>query len=170
MTTVEQPTQSRVPSVGASSRSDTPSTEREKSIMRTVIIAASTVAALFSTPVFAQQPSQGTASIPDFSGIWAHLTFPDVEPPLSGAGPVRNLSRVTIEAARTLNPYNGTTTDGASPNGVSNLSELVGDFNNPILKPEAAEVVKQHGEISKKKITYPTPGNQCWPGGVPFVF
>jgi hypothetical protein len=123
--------------------------------MRTVIIAASAAAALFSSPAFAQQPSPGTVSIPDFSGIWAHLTFPDVEPPLSGAGPVRNLSRVTIEAARTLNPYNGTTTDGASPNGVSNLSELVGDFTNPILKPEAAEVVKQHGEISKKKITYP---------------
>jgi hypothetical protein len=53
---------------------------------------------------------------------------------------------------------------------VSNLSELVGDFTNPILKPEAAEVVKQHGELSKKKIPYPTPSNQCWPGGVPFVF
>jgi hypothetical protein len=38
------------------------------------------------------------------------------------------------------------------------------------LKPEAAEVVKQHGEISKKKVPYPTPANQCWPGGVPFVF
>ena len=138
--------------------------------MRTVIIAASAAAALFSSPAFAQQPSQGTVSIPDFSGIWAHLTFPDVEPPLSGAGPVRNLSRVTIEAARALNPYNGTDTAGASPNGVSNLSELVGDFTNPILKPEAAEVVKQHGELSKKKIPYPTPSNQCWPGGVPFVF
>ena len=120
--------------------------------MRTVIIAASAAAALFSSPAFAQQPSQGAVSIPDFSGIWAHLTFPDAEQPLSGAGPVRNLSRVTIEAARALNPYNGTDTAGASPNGVSNLSELVGDFTNPILKPEAAEVVKQHGEISKKKI------------------
>jgi hypothetical protein len=129
-----------------------PGSEREKSIMRTVIIAASAVAALFSSAAFAQPPSQDTASIPDFSGIWAHLTFPDVEPPLSGAGPVRNLSRVSIEVARTLNPYNGAATDGASPNGISNSSELVGDFTNPILKPEAAEVVKQHGEISKKKI------------------
>jgi hypothetical protein len=72
--------------------------------------------------------------------------------------------------ARTLAPYNGAATAGASPNGVSNLSELVGDFTNPILKPEAAGVVKQHGEISKKRIAYPTPSNQCWPGGVPFVF
>src|SRR6266481_7378781 len=114
--------------------------------------------------------AESAAAIPDFSGIWAHLTFPDVEPPLKGAGPVRNLSRVTTELARTLAPYNGAATVGASPNGVSNLSELVGDFTNPILKPEAAEVVKRHGEISKKGIAYPTPSNQCWPGGVPFVF
>src|SRR5215831_15463804 len=118
----------------------------------------------------ADRGAQDTAAIPDFSGIWAHLTFPDVEPPLSGAGPVRNLSRISIEVARTLAPYNGANTAGASPNGVSNSSELVGDFTNPILKPEAAEVVKQHGEFSKKKVVYPTPANQCWPGGVPFVF
>src|SRR5262252_5650814 len=147
-----------------------PRSEQEKSIMRTVIIAASAATALFSSPAFTQQPGQDTASIPDFSGVWAHLTFPDVEPPLSGAGPVRNLSRISIEVARRLNPYNGTVTAGASPNGVSNSSELVGDFSNPILKPEAAEVVKQHGEFSKKKHVYPTPANQCWPGGVPFVF
>jgi hypothetical protein len=58
--------------------------------MRTVTVVASAVAALFSSSAFTQQPSQG-AAIPDFSGIWGHLTFPDVEPPLSGAGPVRNL-------------------------------------------------------------------------------
>ena len=118
----------------------------------------------------ADRGAQDTAAIPDFSGIWSHLAFPEVEPPLSGPGPVRNLSRVTIEVARTLAPYNGATTAGASPNGVSNVSELVGDFTNPILKPGAAEVVKQHGELSRKKIPYPTPSNQCWPGGVPFVF
>jgi len=67
--------------------------------------------------------AESAAAIPDFSGIWAHLTFPDVEPPLKGAGPVRNLSRVTAELARTLAPYNGAATVGASPNGVSNLSE-----------------------------------------------
>jgi hypothetical protein len=47
---------------------------------------------------------------------------------------------------------------------------LVGDYTNPILKPAAAEIVKQHGEISLRRILYPTPNNQCWPGGVPFVF
>src|SRR5215470_1062315 len=124
---------------------------------RLIIGTVSTAVLTFSAAVFAQQPSQGTASAPDFSGIWGHLAVPEVEPPLSGAGPVRNLSRVTIEVARTLAPYNGVATAGASPNGVSNLSELVGDFTNPILKPEAAAVVKQHGELSKKKIPYPTP-------------
>jgi hypothetical protein len=137
--------------------------------MRRVIIAASAAVALFSTPAF-QQPSKGTASIPDFSGIWAHLTFPDVEPPLIGAGPVRNLSRVTIEVARTLAPYNGAATEGASPNGVSNISELVGDFTNPILKPEAAEVVKQHGELSKKSLPIPHPATSAGPAACPSYF
>jgi hypothetical protein len=92
---------------------------------------------------------QTGAPVPDFSGIWAHIVWPDVEPPLAGPGPVRNRSRV---------------------NGVSNVYELVGDYTNPILKPEAAEIVKQHGEISLTGAPYPTPSNQCWPGGVPFVF
>jgi hypothetical protein len=46
---------------------------------------------------------------------------------------------------------------------------LVGDHTNPILKPEAAEVVKKHGELTLSDVGYPTPSNQCWPGGVPFV-
>jgi hypothetical protein len=54
--------------------------------------------------------------------------------------------------------------------GVSDTYQLVGDDTNPILKPEAAEIVKQHGQISLRGIPYPTPSNQCWPGGVPFVF
>jgi hypothetical protein len=137
------------------------------------LIATGATPALGQTATQAPAPigggNQSSASIPDFSGIWGHLTFPDVAPPASGAGPVRNLSRVTAEVARTLAPYNGAATAGASPHGVSNISELVGDFNNPILKPGAAEVVKRHGEVSKRKIAYPTPSNQCWPGGVPFV-
>jgi hypothetical protein len=91
----------------------------------------------------------GAAPIPDFSGIWAHFGWPDVEPPLAGPGPV---------TSRSLR-------DGASDN-----YQLVGDYTNPILKPEAADVVKKHGEISLTGVPYPTPSNHCWPGGVPFVF
>jgi hypothetical protein len=52
---------------------------------------------------------------------------------------------------------------------VSNPLQLVGDYTNPILKPEAAEVVKKFGEMSLAHFGYPTPRNQCWPGGVPFI-
>jgi hypothetical protein len=91
-----------------------------------------------------------SASIPDFSGIWAHPYLTGFEPPLSGPGPVRNRSR--------------------SPNGVSNFGQLVGDYSNPILQPKAAEVVKKHGELSLAGRGYPTPSNQCWPQGVPYIF
>ncbi len=56
------------------------------------------------------------------------------------------------------------------PNGVANFQQLVGDYTNPILKPHAAEVVKKHGEISLAGGGYPTPSNQCWPPGVPYIF
>src|SRR5215467_5697385 len=57
------------------------------------------------------------APIPDFSGVWAHFTWPDVEPPRTGAGPITNRSR---------------------RDGVSNGNQLVGDYDNPVLKPDAA--------------------------------
>src|SRR5215471_16575026 len=113
----------------------------------------------FSTPAWAQaissaQPAGGDTrsaiSIPDLSGIWAHPYLTGFEPPASGAGPVRNRSR--------------------RPDGVANFNRLVGDYSNPILQPWAAEIVKKHGEISLAGQGYPTPSNQCWPGGVPYVF
>jgi hypothetical protein len=119
-----------------------------------------TLAAAAATPAFGQtvapavvpaariEPS--AASIPDFSGRWAHPFLTGFEPPRSGPGPVRNTSR--------------------RPDGVANFSKLVGDYTNPILKPHAAEIVKKHGEISLAGVGYPTPSNQCWPGGVPYVF
>ncbi|HXH86240.1 MAG TPA: hypothetical protein VNI35_05400 [Nitrospira sp.] len=91
-----------------------------------------------------------SATIPDFSGIWVHPSIPGFEPPLSGPGPVRNRSRTA--------------------NGAGNFNQLVGDYTNPILQPEAAEIVKKHGEMSLAGIGYPTPSNQCWPGGVPYMF
>jgi hypothetical protein len=99
------------------------------------------------TPTDTGTPSG--ASIPDFSGIWLHPSLPGFEPLSSAPTSLVNRSR---------------------RNGVSDVLQLVGDYTNPILKPEAAEVVKKYGEISLKEIGYPTPRNQCWPGGVPFVF
>ena len=93
--------------------------------------------------------TQSAASIPDFSGLWHRWLRPGLGPPASGPGPVTNRSRI---------------------NGVSNYNQLVGDYTNPILKPQAADIVKKHGELSLSGVGYPTPSNQCWPGGVPYVF
>ena len=52
---------------------------------------------------------------------------------------------------------------------MSNAARRVGDYTNPILKPQAAEVVKKHGEIELSGGPAPNPSNQCWPSGVPFI-
>jgi hypothetical protein len=109
------------------------------------------VLALTTTAAFAQGQQGGAGGpVPDLSGMWAHPYLTGFEPPVSGPGPVLNKSR--------------------HPNGVANFQKLVGDYANPILKPAAAEAVKRHGEISLAGNGYPTPSNQCWPGGVPYVF
>jgi hypothetical protein len=93
--------------------------------------------------------AQGVASLPDFSGLCARVSFPGFEPPLAGPGPVTNKLR--------------------SPKGSASVYGYVGDYTNPILKPHAAEIVKRHGEIELGAHA-PNPRTQCWPGGVPFVF
>jgi hypothetical protein len=128
--------------------------------MITIFCCGTALAAAHAADVMAPR---STAPIPDFSGVWGHLTWPDVGSPLQGPGPVTNRSRggdVAVVAS-----INGTVTSG-----VSDPYQLVGDYTNPILKPDAADVVKRHGEISLAGVPYPTPSNQCWPGGVPFVF
>ena len=85
----------------------------------------------------------------DFSGPWGRHAF-NFEPMPSGPQPLVNLSR--------------------NPNGTNNLGTLVGDYHNPILKPEAAAVVKQHGDMSLSGHAYPDPSNQCWPYAPPFTF
>jgi hypothetical protein len=54
---------------------------------RLIIGTVSTTVLTLSAAVFAQEPSQGTASIPDFSGTWGHFAaFPEFEPPLDVRG------------------------------------------------------------------------------------
>jgi len=97
----------------------------------------------------AHDGKQGATSIPDLSGVWTH-SIPGFEPLASGPTALVNRSR--------------------RANGTGNILQLVGDYTNPILKPQAAEVVKKHGELGLKGIGDPNPRNQCWPSGVPFVF
>jgi hypothetical protein len=87
------------------------------------------VAMMLAAPAFAQAPGGGPtantkgASVPDFSGIWAHPFWPGFDPPLSGPGPVVNRSR--------------------NRNGFGNSNQLVGEYTNPILKPVAAGVIRK---------------------------
>jgi len=127
-------------------------------LRRRDVLLLATLAAAAATPGWGQaaapaaEPAPGAqsaASVPDFSGIWAHpgLGF---ENPVSGPGPVRNLAR--------------------TPSGASNFNLLVGDYNNPILKPHAAEIVKKFGEISRSGLAFPDPDSQCLLDPVPYIF
>jgi hypothetical protein len=96
-------------------------------------------------------PAYGTESVtptPDFSGLWARETL-GFESPLSGRGPVTNKMRLL--------------------NGRSDLNTLVGDPTNPILKSQAAEILKKKGEISLGGTAYPQPQNQCLPYPLPYI-
>jgi hypothetical protein len=97
----------------------------------------------------ATPPAAEAASIPDFSGSWAHPAL-GFGPARSGPGPVRNKSRL--------------------PSGAGNFNLLVGDYSNPILKPEAAEVLKKMGEISLSGRAFPDPDNLCLQDPVPYIF
>ena len=109
-------------------------------------------AALAMNPLAAREVwAQQNSTPPDFSGVWGHSYWPSFEPPASGSGPVTNRSRLR----------------GGPQAGVSNPSELAGDYTSPILKPWAADVVKKRGEDEINVLLSPTPYNQCWPQGVP---
>jgi hypothetical protein len=124
----------------------------QRLLLCSALAAAVTPAMLAAAPAASSSDgaTASAASIPDFSGIWSHPYLTGFEIPFSGPGPVLNTQR--------------------NRNGVANFQMLVGDHKNPILQPWAAEVVKRHGETSLAGKGYPTPSNQCWPGGVPYVF
>jgi len=106
-----------------------------------------TLAAAVVTPTFGR--SESAESIPDLSGMWMHAN-PGFEPMASGPTALVNRSR--------------------RPNGTGDILKLAGDYTNPILTPQAAEVVKKHGELGLSYTGDPNPRNQCWPEGPPFVF
>jgi hypothetical protein len=56
------------------------------------------------------------------------------------------------------------------PDGTGNGAQLVGDYHNPILRPEAAAIVKAKGELAIAAKGYPDPSNQCRPYAPPFTF
>jgi hypothetical protein len=107
-----------------------------------------TIAIAVATPVFGAA-SDSTKPVPDLSGIWVHAN-PGFEPLRSGPTALVNRSR--------------------RANGTGDILKLAGDYRNPILKPEAAEIVRKHGELGLSYTGDPNPRNQCRPEGPPFVF
>jgi hypothetical protein len=111
------------------------------------IVASAMVSSISSAEsggVLPPDPPQG------FAGLWSHPYLTGFEPPASGPGPITNTAR--------------------RPDGRANFQRLVGNWRNPVLKPEAAQIVKRFGDMSLSGTGYETPSNQCWPGGVPYVF
>jgi len=94
-------------------------------------------------------PAAAADRTPDFAGFWGRNTF-DFEAKPSAPEPIRNLQRL--------------------PAGSSDPTRPVGDYNNPILKPAASEIVRQRAERAKAGITFPDPSTRCTAYNPPFVF
>jgi hypothetical protein len=101
------------------------------------------------TPVFGQTGGTKVLSPSGSLGIWAH-GLPGFEPLASGPTALVNRSR--------------------RPNGTGDILKLAGDYTNPILTPQAAQMVRLHGELGLNYIGDANPRNQCRPEGPPFVF
>lgn len=116
----------------------------QPSFRHALYLAAIAAAVIFS---FAAIDAESAPEVPDFSGHWAR-PYVGFEPPLSGPGPIVNRSRI---------------------GGQSNINQFVGDYTNPILKSQAAEIVKKHGELELKGLGAPNPSNQCLPMSPPYI-
>jgi hypothetical protein len=100
-------------------------------------------AASLTLPAFAADGAS------DITGVrWGRNSF-NFEPMPSGPQPPRNLLR--------------------RPNGTA-AGQLVGDYRNPILKPGAAAIVKQRGELALAGKGFPNVSDQCRPYAPPFTF
>ena len=100
--------------------------------------------AALTLPAFAADGVSGITEV-----RWGKNTF-YFEPLPSGPQPLRNLRR--------------------RPNGTGNVNQLVGDYHNPILKAEAAAVVKQKGELAIAGKGFVNAQEQCRPIQPPYTF
>src|SRR5215475_6255313 len=107
---------------------------------------------LFFSSIAVLTLTQPTFAADDTSAVlavrWGKNAF-NFEGMPSGPQPLRNLSRLA--------------------NGKANARQLVGDYRNPILTPEAAAVVKQKGELAVAGKGFPNSQDQCRPMAPPFA-
>ncbi len=108
--------------------------------------------ALFFSTITVLMLTQSTFAADGASSIlevrWGKNAF-NFEGMPSGPQPLRNLNRL--------------------PDGKANARQLVGDYRNPILTPEAAAIVKQKGELATAGKGFPNAQDQCRPMAPPFA-
>ena len=103
---------------------------------------------LLTAAVSPAHGAEQSPSVPDLSGFWRRdMLF--LEQPASGSGPILNRAR--------------------RPDGTMDFLQWVGDHTNPLLKPHAAEVVRQRGELASAGMPPPDPNNQCRPSPTPYI-
>jgi hypothetical protein len=93
--------------------------------------------------------AENSAGIPQLSGHWSRTNF-NLEQPDTGPKFIAN----------TLKKPDGTIDDDTA---------RIGDYTNPILTPEAARILREHGELSRTGKAISDPHNQCWPEAPPFT-
>jgi hypothetical protein len=119
---------------------------KAKYLLGSVLVAAAAGSAAMA--------ADSTPAVPNFDGRWSRISM-DPELPPSGPKPLVNLRRPM---------------DDPHVNGGGDPLPLVGDYNNPILKPSAANAVKKAGELSAGGRINPDPSNQCAPYSPPYIF
>ena len=111
-------------------------------ISASIVVRTVAVLALAPIAVWMIQRAESTETIPNLTGAWARSTFA-LESPPSGPGPLQNPG-----ARRNVPPAH----------------------ESPMLKPEAAKVVRERYESTLAGKPYPTPGSTCWPMVAPLIF
>src|SRR6202166_1229266 len=102
--------------------------QRRDFLLLVTLAAAAAMPALAQTVTPTVGPASGAtngaASIPDFSRVWFHPSFPWFAPPASGPGPVTNKSRWPQRPGNDGPPL------PPGVEGVSDYDQLVGDYTN----------------------------------------
>jgi hypothetical protein len=110
---------------------------------RQVLLFTTFAAVMLTRTTFAADGASGILDV-----RWGKNAF-NFEGMPSGPQPLRNLSRL--------------------PNGKADARQLVGDYRNPVLTPEAAAVVKQKGELAIAGKGFPNAQDQCRAMAPPFA-
>jgi hypothetical protein len=108
---------------------------------KTALMAGGLIAAIFASSAWSAEADMMNVR-------WGKNAF-NFEGMPSGPQPLRNLSR--------------------RPDGTANAGQLVGDYKNPILTPEAAAVVKRKGELAIAGVGFRNSQDQCRPIAPPFA-